>query len=159
MPLVVVSRSPEETEALAELLAGVLEAGDVLALSGEMGAGKTTFVRGLHRGLRCRGRTRSPSFTTLNVYAGELPLHHFDLFRYDAVGAAFLEEFETWMEGEAVIVIEWPERLGTCLPVLRFDVAMGFEGGTIREVSISAHGELPSRRLARWGSREEGGVR
>ena len=91
--------------------AAIVGAGDIVYLIGPLGAGKTTFVRGLHQGLGCDGRVRSPSFTTLIEYAGPRPLYHFDLYRYEAAGAGFLDEFAEWLEGEGVAVVEWADRL------------------------------------------------
>jgi tRNA threonylcarbamoyladenosine biosynthesis protein TsaE len=144
-----ISESAEATEAVAASLAPLFAPGDVVLLRGEMGAGKTTFVRGLHRALGCGGRTRSPSFTTLNVYPGEPPLHHFDLFRYDAVGPAFFDEFAPWLEGDGIAVIEWPERMGGYIPDIHLDVELR-GSGTERSITFSAHGEGWAERMSEW---------
>lgn len=90
--------------------------GDVVCLEGELGAGKTTLVRGVHAAMACEGRVRSPTFATMIEYAGSPRLHHFDLFRYESAGRAFLDEFEEWLFGEGVSVIEWADRLGSHTP-------------------------------------------
>jgi len=103
------SRSPADTEALGEALAPALEAGDVIVLSGPLGAGKTCFVAGLARGLACAARVRSPSFTLVNEYRGRLLLLHLDLYRVDAAGAETLGLEEQAERG--VLVAEWGEKL------------------------------------------------
>jgi tRNA threonylcarbamoyladenosine biosynthesis protein TsaE len=123
-PVTVVSRSSAETEALGHSLAGILRPGDVLFLMGELGAGKTTLVRGLHAGLGCRGRVRSPSFMTLLEYGGPLPVFHFDLYRYDAAGSAFLDEFGEWLEADGVAVVEWAERFGGGGSSIRLEIGI-----------------------------------
>ena len=103
--------SPGETEAAGRELGAILKSRDVVYLIGPLGAGKTTFVRGIHQGMTCGGRVRSPSFLTLIEYAGPVPLYHFDLYRYEVAGEGFLEEFAEWLESEGVAVVEWADRL------------------------------------------------
>jgi len=97
------------TERLGEELASGLRAGDVLVLTGPLGAGKTRLVAGLARGLGASGRVRSPSFTLLNEYRGRLPLHHLDLYRLEGPEAEALGLEELVEDG--VLVAEWGERL------------------------------------------------
>jgi len=106
----VVTASAEETEALAAGLAGRLKAGDLLLLVGEMGAGKTTFVRGLARGMGVRGDVMSPTFQLVRLYPGDRPLAHVDLYRVER--AAELEELGLGeLLDECVVVVEWGDRL------------------------------------------------
>jgi tRNA threonylcarbamoyladenosine biosynthesis protein TsaE len=106
------TRSVAETEAFGEQLGGAARAGDVLGLSGDLGAGKTALVRGFARGLGFVGRVHSPTFALLNEYAGgRLPLFHLDLYRLespDAIHATGLEEY--LMNPSGVSVVEWIER-------------------------------------------------
>ena len=98
------SHSTQETEAIGEELAQKLRGGDVLAFTGSLGMGKTAFTRGLARGLGCRGRVTSPTFTIVNEYEGRTPLFHFDMYRLaDAlpedtifVDIARTDEHEDW---------------------------------------------------------------
>jgi len=99
------------TEALGRRIGADVRSGDVILLEGDLGAGKTTLVRGVHEGMGCLGRVRSPSFATLIEYDGATRLHHFDLFRYEHAGEAFLDEFGEWLHGDAVSILEWSERL------------------------------------------------
>lgn len=132
------TRSPEETEALAARLASTLRPGDRVALCGPLGSGKTTFVRGLARGLGLDpGEVRSPTFTRVHRYRGATPLVHADLYRVDSSEAYFelgLEEEEP----QALIVLEWGERLplGVPAPRLRVDFEFG-AGEAERRVRIS----------------------
>jgi len=104
------SRSVEETEHLGETLAPHLEVGDVVLLTGPLGAGKTRFVAGLARGLSIAARVRSPSFAIVNEYRGRLLLLHLDLFRLEA-GESVALGLEEQIERGA-LVVEWGERLG-----------------------------------------------
>lgn len=107
-----ISKSPEETEAIGERLGRVAQRGWVIGLSGDLGAGKTQFVKGLARGLGSPARVHSPTFALLNEYGGgRLPLFHIDLYRLsnpEEVRAAGLEEYLPHPEG--VTVVEWIER-------------------------------------------------
>ena len=101
----------EETMAFAQDFAQCLQAGDVIYLSGTLGAGKTVFARGLCRGLGYEGRVTSPTFTLVNVYeGGRLPVFHFDLYRLG--GAADLDGigYDEYFDAGGVCVVEWPER-------------------------------------------------
>ena len=89
------SRSVDQTHAAAAALARGLRPGDVVALMGDLGAGKTRFVEGASRELGYEGRVRSPSFTLLNIYRGTRPIYHFDLYRWDRqTGELELEGWE-----------------------------------------------------------------
>jgi tRNA threonylcarbamoyladenosine biosynthesis protein TsaE len=103
------SRSAAETERLGESLAPILETGDLVALVGELGAGKTRFVTGLARGLACGARVRSPSFAITNEYHGRLLLLHLDLYRLTPADTETLG-LEEYLE-RGVVVVEWGDRL------------------------------------------------
>jgi tRNA threonylcarbamoyladenosine biosynthesis protein TsaE len=112
-----ISHSPEDTEALGEKFGRAARQGWVIALSGELGAGKTQFVKGVARGLEIPARVHSPTFTLVAEYdGGRLKLFHLDLYRletYEQVRSAGLEEF---LQPDGVAVIEWAERLNGHLP-------------------------------------------
>jgi len=106
---------PAELEALAARLAAVLRPGDVIALSGDLGAGKTTFARGVLCGLGWGGEVPSPSFTLVQTYDTVPPVWHVDLYRLDSADEAeVLGLDDIW--DTAAVLIEWPERLGGRLP-------------------------------------------
>lgn len=131
------SDSVEQTEAIASELAAGLRGGECIALSGEMGAGKTQFVRGLVRGLGGSSRSvTSPTFVLLNVYpGGRLTVFHLDAYRvgaddFDAIG------FPELLEQGGVVVVEWPQRVTPLLPERRIAVHISPIGSTRRVVDI-----------------------
>ena len=110
------TESPQQTVALAAALAATLKPGAVLALHGDLGAGKTCFVRGLAQGLGVVDTVSSPTFTLVNEYRGPQPLIHVDLYRIeDALEA---EDFglEDYFDSDAVTVVEWPGRAEALFP-------------------------------------------
>ncbi len=115
--------SPEETEALAAKLASVLRPGDVVTVSGELGAGKTTFVRGACRALGVTGPVTSPTFTIGHRYEGRVSVSHLDLFRFASVSPAEWGDLEPYFDG-AVCFVEWPEAAGAGLPPVRVAVGL-----------------------------------
>jgi tRNA threonylcarbamoyladenosine biosynthesis protein TsaE len=107
-----ISHSPAETEALGEKFGRVATRGLVLALSGDLGAGKTQFVRGLARGLEISSRVHSPTFTLVNEYGGgRLKLFHLDLYRLETAGQILSAGIEEFLSPDGVAVIEWAERI------------------------------------------------
>ncbi|HEX4124089.1 MAG TPA: tRNA (adenosine(37)-N6)-threonylcarbamoyltransferase complex ATPase subunit type 1 TsaE [Tepidisphaeraceae bacterium] len=133
------SASPEETEAIAAELAKTLSPGACIALSGELGAGKTRFVRGLVRGLGGEARlVNSPTFVLLNVYPARLTVYHLDAYR---VGADDVEAigFAELLEQGGVVVLEWAERAAGLLPARQIDVRIETVGEHQRTIHVS-HG-------------------
>ena len=135
MSLQCVTGSPEETEALAAGLAARLRAGDVVAVSGELGTGKTTFVRGAARALGVGEPVSSPTFTIGHRYHGRVDVSHLDLFRFRDVSAAEWGDLEPYFD-DAVVFVEWPEAGEGTLPPARFAVEIEHRGGDERIVSI-----------------------
>jgi tRNA threonylcarbamoyladenosine biosynthesis protein TsaE len=129
---------PAETRALGARLGRVAEAGDLVCLWGELGAGKTQFAKGFGEGLGVRATINSPSFILMAEYAGRLPLFHVDLYRLagaaEAVGGGLLDE----RQAEGVTLIEWPERLDVALPARRLDVIFSGTGDDPRMISLRA---------------------
>jgi len=114
------SASPEETEAVAGRLARVLLPGDVVTVSGELGAGKTTFVRGACRALGVTQPVTSPTFTVGHRYDG---VSHLDLYRFAGVSAAEWGDLEPYFD-DAIVFVEWPEAAGAGLPPVRAAVRL-----------------------------------
>jgi tRNA threonylcarbamoyladenosine biosynthesis protein TsaE len=128
--------SPEETEALAAELAGRLAPGDVVTVSGELGSGKTTFVRGACMALGVRERVTSPTYTIGHRYHGEHgEVSHLDLYRFEGVSAAEWGDLEPYFD-DAIAFVEWPEAGEGVLPPPRFAVRLRHADGTRRMVSI-----------------------
>jgi tRNA threonylcarbamoyladenosine biosynthesis protein TsaE len=120
----------EETRRLGERLAAYLQPGDVLALEGDLGAGKTTFTQGLARGLGVRGVVNSPTFTLIKEYAGRLPLYHMDVYRVgDDVASLGLDDY---LFGEGVCVVEWASLIEPVLPQERLTITLTRGGGESR---------------------------
>lgn len=111
-----ITESPEETLDWAADFAGRLQPGDVLALIGDLGAGKTCFVQGLAEGLQVTGPVSSPTFTLVNEYQGRLPLYHMDVYRLNDPEEALDFGLNEYLYGQGVTVIEWADRLGDLLP-------------------------------------------
>ena len=112
-----ISASADETVALGRAVAATLRRGDVLALCGELGAGKTHFVKGLAAGLGTPSSVTSPTFTLIHEYpGGRLPLYHFDFYRLDDADAALRIGLDEYLFGDGVCVIEWAEKFPALLP-------------------------------------------
>ena len=107
-----ISHSPTDTEELGEQFGRAAQRGLVIALSGELGAGKTQFVRGLARGLGISGRVHSPTFTLVNEYVGgRLKLFHLDLYRLETAEQILSAGIEEYLKPDGVSVVEWAERI------------------------------------------------
>jgi len=105
--MVYTSESPESTEKIAEEIGRSLKGGEVLVLSGELGAGKTTFTKGIARGLDIKDTITSPTFTIMNSYSGRLPLFHYDMYRIENADEIYeLGIYDNLFTG-GVSVIEW----------------------------------------------------
>ncbi len=131
----VLTRSPDETRALAADLAARLQAGDVLALHGELGAGKTCFIQGIAQALQVDQPVSSPTYTLVNEYRGRLPLYHIDLYRLRTADDALNMGLDEYLEGAGVTAIEWAERAETALPERTIHVRLE-HGGTEQERQV-----------------------
>jgi tRNA threonylcarbamoyladenosine biosynthesis protein TsaE len=152
---IVHSASAVETQRAGEALGRVLEADDVLALDGELGAGKTCFVQGLARGLGVPPdeRVASPSFTIVNEHFGRLTLHHIDLYRLERDDE--LEEIglTEYLESGGATAVEWFSRFPEFKPAERIDIEFEITGEQSRRIIARAVGEVAARRISAW--REE----
>ena len=146
------SRSAEETQALGERLGKLLQAGDVVSLVGELGAGKTCLVQGLARGLGVPAdrRISSPTFTIVNEHFGRLKLYHVDLYRLEE--ARELEEIGLvdYLEGGGVAVVEWFDRFPDFRPPDRIDINIEITGDESRRLTATATGPEAQKRLEAW---------
>ncbi len=137
----VITRSPEETEGLGESLSATLKEGDRVALIGDLGGGKTRFVRGIARGLGSRGFIKSPSFTIMNIYqGGRLPLYHIDLYRIGGDDEFFFSGLEEFIYGKGVSVIEWAERHPALILDCMYVITFKYLGENEREIIIEERG-------------------
>ena len=133
--------SPEETEAVAARLARDLRSGDVVTVSGELGAGKTTFVRGACRALGITVPVTSPTFTIGNRYEGRVPVSHLDLYRFTNVSQAEWGDLEPYFDG-TIAFVEWPEHAGAWLPPVRASVSLEHVDESHRRVRIESEDDL-----------------
>lgn len=132
--------SPEETMALASKLARLLHSGDVLLLEGDLGAGKTTFTKGLAKGLGITRNVNSPTFTIIKEYkGGRLPLYHMDVYRLDD---SFEDlGFDEYFEGDGVTVVEWAHLIQEQLPVQLLQINLYHEADAARRLELKAYGQ------------------
>jgi tRNA threonylcarbamoyladenosine biosynthesis protein TsaE len=156
----ITSRTPRQTEEIGSLLGNTLAAGDVIALAGELGTGKTTLVRGMARGIGLdEGEIASPSFTLVNVYAGGAlpkaegaplgralakgPLHlfHIDLYRLTDEHELIAIDYDEYLQADGVVVIEWADRIPQAIPADALWIRLRYLGGDCREMVLQAHGE------------------
>jgi tRNA threonylcarbamoyladenosine biosynthesis protein TsaE len=143
-PMTTRTASPDATRALAAALASVVEAGDVISLVGDLGAGKTAFAQGLARGLGVAGPVTSPTFTIVQEYEGRLPVAHVDVYRLDTIQDLYDLGFDELIDDGRVTIVEWGDLIAPALPadhlVVRIDPG---DADTERVLELSFHG-------ARW---------
>jgi tRNA threonylcarbamoyladenosine biosynthesis protein TsaE len=131
------SHSPSETQRLGERLGRALAAGDVVALVGELGAGKTAFVQGVARGLGIVERVASPSFTIVNEHAGRVPLFHVDFYRLEAASELEHIGLDDYFGRGGVVVVEWADRFPDALPADRLEIRIEITGPRARRLSFA----------------------
>ncbi|MGD6959779.1 tRNA (adenosine(37)-N6)-threonylcarbamoyltransferase complex ATPase subunit type 1 TsaE [Rossellomorea aquimaris] len=135
----IITTSPEETGQFAEELAGHLNPGAVLTLEGDLGAGKTTFTKGLAKGLGVTKTVNSPTFTIIKEYRGRLPLYHMDVYRLDD---SFEDlGFDEYFEGEGVTVVEWAHLIQDQLPEELLSLSIYREGDSTRRIVLKPYGD------------------
>jgi tRNA threonylcarbamoyladenosine biosynthesis protein TsaE len=120
----VCTRSAAETHALGVRLAGLLRLGDVVVLSGDLGAGKTVLAKGIGKGLGVTEPVVSPTFTIVREYEGDVPLQHLDVYRLDYLQEAIELGLDELLDGHAVTLVEWGEAVGALLPSDRLEVVL-----------------------------------
>lgn len=138
------TKNEEELLALGERLGNLLKKNDVLILTGELGAGKTTFTKGLAKGLDIHQMVKSPTYTIVREYEGRLPLYHLDVYRIE--GDADSIDLDEFLFGGGVTVIEWGHLLGEYLPdsYLELEILKEDEG---RQLRFNAQGHRPEQLL------------
>lgn len=140
--LEVITRFPEETQALAERFSVQLKGNEVIALTGEMGAGKTQFVHGLARGLQVPdGSVASPSFVLIREYRGRLTIHHSDLFRLEGLPETVNVGLEEFYDDGGVTVIEWANKIPGILPEQFLEIRFEVTDPETRKLLLVPHGK------------------
>lgn len=132
------THSEDETIALGSEFSRELRGGDTVALSGDLGSGKTRFIKGICSGLGVTEHVASPTFTLINEYrAGDLAVYHFDFYRLKSVQEIIALGFEEYVTGDGICLIEWAEKASPLLPGTRYSVGfrLGPESNT-REIAI-----------------------
>jgi len=141
--LILRTNSADETFFLGEQLAALAEPGDVFAVSGELGAGKTVLARGVARGLGVAGPVKSPTFTLINEYQGRLPFYHLDVYRLGGAPEMADLGYEEYFYGSGVTLVEWAGRVAEILPPERLEIRMEIVPGeeNARKVMLLPRGE------------------
>lgn len=125
-------------------MAQALKAGDVLALEGDLGAGKTVFAKGLAEGLGIQATIDSPTFTIVKEYQGRIPFYHLDVYRLESADEAL--GFEEYLYGDGVCLIEWASRISDWLPDDSIDIRLTVLGNDRRQINLAT--SLP--RVIEW---------
>ena len=138
----ITSHTPRQTEEIGSLLGSMLAKGDIIALCGELGTGKTTLVRGMARGIGLEeGEVASPSFTLVNEYEGPLRLFHIDLYRLADEKELIAIDYEEYLTADGVVVIEWADRLPQAIPADSLWITLRYLGTERREIVLRAEGD------------------
>jgi len=134
-----ISHSVEETILIGEKLAKKLKRGDVVALIGGLGAGKTVLTKGIAKGLGVKDAkyVNSPTFVIIKEYKGRIPLYHLDLYRLDGPSAVDAMSCDEYFYSRGVTVVEWADKISELLPKRHVDVRMSVAGESKRKVEIS----------------------
>lgn len=142
--------SPQDTETWGRTLGALLRPGDVIALIGDLGAGKTTLTQAIARGMGIASPVTSPTFTLAHEYPGKIPLFHFDPYRLDAPEDLFGFGFEDYFERDGVIVVEWANKVMAALPDSRLELYLELlpDRHETRRLSVAALGQRPRSLLA-----------
>lgn len=144
------SASPEDTENAGRALASVLVPGDVVVLTGDLGAGKTRFTKGVAAGLGVEAPVTSPTFNILLVHEGEMPLYHFDLYRLDEpLQLEDIDYFAT-LESDGVSVVEWGDKFTEAEPLDGVLVTLSVTGDSERRAEARPYGTRGEAVLRRW---------
>ena len=136
------SRSPEQTRRIGVRLGGALQAGDIICLQGDLGAGKTTFVQGIAQGWGSKDSVSSPTFILVNIYRrdDESQLFHMDAYRLDSTPEAEELDLDT-MLAQGPLIVEWPERIDGLVPSENLWVQLEHVDEEEREMKFKAHGK------------------
>lgn len=134
-----ISKSIEETIAAGAKLGRKLKPGDVVALIGDLGSGKTVLTKGIAQGLGVKNvkYVNSPTFVIIKEHKGKIPLYHFDLYRLNRSSVIDAENFEEYFYGDGVAVVEWADRIRGLLPKRHIEVRLSVAGGGKRKIEIT----------------------
>ena len=150
--MVIQSQSASETIRIGKKIGSLLQPGDVIALVGELGAGKTQFIKGLAAGMGVRrsGYVSSPSFTLINEHEGKVPLYHIDLYRVDTEREAQELGLEEYFKGKGITAVEWADKVPSLLPEEVLTVTICYTGKNTRSIGIIPKGQRYEALLLRF---------
>ena len=131
-----ISNSPEETIKFAEKVGNLLKGGEIIAYKGSMGAGKTTFTRGLCIGLGLPDEVTSPTFALVNEYRGKITLYHFDMYRIQSADDLETTGFYDYISDDSVLAVEWSENISEALPQNTIYITFDRIDENTREITI-----------------------
>ncbi|MDD4504606.1 MAG: tRNA (adenosine(37)-N6)-threonylcarbamoyltransferase complex ATPase subunit type 1 TsaE [Clostridiaceae bacterium] len=136
------TESVEETSRIGEQLGRLLSRGNIICLSGDLGAGKTAFTQGIAKGLGVLDYVTSPTYTIINEYEGRLPLYHFDVYRLNDVSEMYELGYEEYFFGDGVVVLEWADIVRDIIPGERLWITiLNTKGDNSREIIMEPTGE------------------
>ena len=142
------SYSPEETQRLGKELGYLAQAGDVILLVGNLGAGKTCLTQGIAWGLNIDGYARSPSFVVMNEYRGRLPMYHIDLYRLDNIAEIADLGLDDYLYGKGLCVVEWADKALDLMPPQNLLIKIDLLGDNERKLELNTHGQRYTEMLA-----------
>lgn len=155
--LTVKTGTPTKTFELAKRFAGYLPLGTVLALTGDLGAGKTVFAQGIAAGLGVTAHVTSPTFTIVNEYRGRIPFYHIDAYRLEDESEIFEFGFEEYFFAPAVTLVEWPQQIEAVLPeeLIRITIDSGWQDtGEYRMITMTSQGDRYTKLLEEFAQDE-----
>ena len=153
----IITNSAAETRELGKRLAGMLKAGDVILLEGDLGAGKSELARGVAKGLGVQETVTSPSFTILNVYeSGSVPLYHFDWYRLESEEELYELGMDEYLGGDGIAAVEWPEQCPEAVPETFLEIRLEPVGEEERRVTLRPVGGFRELTIPEDRANEEG---
>ncbi|HNX25472.1 MAG TPA: tRNA (adenosine(37)-N6)-threonylcarbamoyltransferase complex ATPase subunit type 1 TsaE [Spirochaetota bacterium] len=135
-----ISNSAEDTFSFAREFIKKISGKTVIALRGDLGSGKTIFTKGIADGLGIKEDITSPTFSLMETYEADIPLHHFDLYRIENINEFANLRFEEYWESEGISVIEWPEKAEGLLPEKRIDITIEYIDENRRKINVEYTG-------------------
>ena len=140
-PLELTSTSPAETHHFGEALGRLLQPGDLVTLSGELGAGKTALAQGIGAGLGVTEPVSSPTFALVHEYQGRMTVWHLDVYRVRSLDELIDLSWQDLLRGAGVVIVEWPERISEALPAERLDIVMEHVDESTRRIRVAPLGD------------------
>lgn len=150
MEKILISNSPQETQTMAKKLASLIDEGDIVSLTGDLGAGKTCFVQGFAQALGIGSTIISPTFNLIREYSGRIPLFHFDVYRLKTAQELVELGYEEYFFGKGVCVIEWGNKISELLPPDYLEIEFRREGEHTRQLIIRPSGNKWRRKAREW---------